>query len=338
MNASHRARGFRLRRIADALVLAWLWGAMLTPRMAHAEDVVVPNWGTNMYGVIYAVGFEKGFFKQGTPVTGVISANGGGAVLRAILANKLPFGELAVSAAMDANVKGIPIIAVGSVARTFDMTWYVKPGSPLKTVKDIVGHKMAYTSPQALTQVFELMVAKGAGIDPGKVGFVAAGGFSQGLTLLDTGGVDVAPLSEPLKTLKAAKYRKLFGAEETLPPMVTTVTVTTRDYAAKHGDVIRAILEARRKSVDYIYAHPDEAAKIMAKAYNMKLAITTRVIDNLVHTKQRYWSSGELDIDEFTPLQKGMLLSGARVAGVNWKQLLDASYLPADLRAESKLP
>ena len=68
MNASRKIRGFGLRRVADALILAWVWGAMLTPRTAHAEDVVVPNWGTNMYGVIYAVGFEKGFFKQGTPV------------------------------------------------------------------------------------------------------------------------------------------------------------------------------------------------------------------------------------------------------------------------------
>jgi len=167
---------------------------------------------------------------------------------------------------------------------------------------------------------------------------VSAGGFSQRLTLVDTVGVDVAPMSEPLKTLKSAKYRKLFGAEETLPPMISTVTVTTREYATAHGDVIRGILAVRRKSVDYVYAHPDEAAAIMAEAYNMKPEVTTKTIDNLVHTSQKYWSTGELDIDELTPLQQGMMLSGAKVAGVDWKKLLDASYLPPDLQAKSKLP
>ena len=62
-----------------------------------------------------------------------------------------------------------------------------------------------------------MMLLKRNGIDPAKVTRVSAGSYGAGLTLLDNGGVDVAPLTEPQRTIVRAKYREIFTAKEALP-------------------------------------------------------------------------------------------------------------------------
>jgi NitT/TauT family transport system substrate-binding protein len=324
-----------LRHIARAVVLAigFLW-----PVTGHASDVIISNWGTNLFGVPYAVAMEKGFFKEtGAPVTGAVGAGGGGSVVRGLLANDLPYGEIGSSAAMDAQHAGLPLIIIAGTARSFDNVWVTEPNSPLKSIKDLVGKRVSFTSPQSITEAFILMMLKESGIDANSVTRVAAGGYAQGLTLLDSGGVDAAPMAEPLKTSKKGKYRELFGAEEMLPPILSVVAATTRDYAKAHPEVIRAILSGRRKGVEYIYAHPTEAGRIMAKYYDMNPELAVAIVESMTKTKQRMWDEGEIDIAELTSLQQGMILTGAKVGDVDWQKLIDLSYLPADLQAKSKL-
>jgi NitT/TauT family transport system substrate-binding protein len=239
---------------------------------------------------------------------------------------------------MDAAVKNLPIVVIGSMARSNDNSWYVKPESPIKSLKDVVGKRIAYTNPRSITEAFERMIFDRAGIDISKVKMVAAGGYPQGLTLLETGGVDVAAMPEPLKTRKKASFREVFNAEDSLPRMTSVVAVTTRDYAAKHGDELRKILAARQKAVQWIYAHPKEAGEIMSRAYNMKRDESIACIENVVKLKQRLLLEGAVDIDELTPMQKGLEMTGVKLQSLKWKKLIDISYLPADQQAKSKLP
>lgn len=329
--------GSEIRQAARCLGLACLVaGAMVLPGAANASDVVISNWGTNMFGVPYAVALEKGYFAAaGAPVTGAVGGGGGGSVVRNLLANDLPFGEIGSSAAMDAQREGLPLVIIAGTARSFDNVWVTLPASPIKTIKDVVGKRISYTSPQSISEAFALMILKGAGIDAASVSLVAAGGYAQGLTLLDAGGVDVAPMAEPLRTLKRGKYREVFNAEDSLPPILAVVAVTTRDYAAKNGDKLRAILEARRRAVEYIYAHPEEAGQITAKAYDMSPDLAIPAVESTVKAKQRMWSTGEIDLAELTTLQQGLLLTGAKVGDVDWQKLIDISFLPKDLQAKS---
>lgn len=339
MSGERSGRGRPVRDMVRRLGLVCTAVGALLPGAGFAADVVVTNWGVNMYGVIYAVGMEKGIFKEfGAPVTGAIGAPGGGSVMRAILANPMPFGEVASSAVMDAHLKGVPIVVLASVARSADNSWYVLPSSPIKSLQDVIGKKIAYTNPKSISEAFSLMIFKGAGLDAKKIPLVAAGGYPQGLTLLDTGNVDIAPMTEPMKTMRKAKYREVFNAETTLPPMTAVVAVTTRDYLAKNGDTIRKILAARRKAVQYVYAHPREAGEITAKAYNMKLEDAMAAVANTAKMKTKLWLEGAVDIDELKAMQEGLMMTGLKLEAVDWKKLIDVSYLPADLQAQSKLP
>jgi len=315
-----------------------LAAVLVAPLTARAEQITVTHWGVLLYGAPYAVAIDKGFYKEaGLDIDGVITSAGGGTTMRNVMASSLPYGEVALSAAIAARREGLPLVIVAGTARSFDNVWVALPNSPVKSVKDLPGHKVSFTSPQSITEAFLLMVLQRNGIDPASVTRVTAGGYAQGVTLVDVGGVDVAPMAEPLKTVKKGKYREVFNAEDSLPSILSVVAVTTREFAAKNPDKIKAILAARRKGVDYIYEHPDEAAKIMAQAYDMEPAIASGAINASIHTKQKLWSTGEIDIAELTAIQQGLMLTGAKVGGTDWGKLDEIGDLPPDLQAKSKL-
>src|SRR5258708_3250997 len=187
--------------------IAAVAAAALLPATARAADVVVSNWGTNLFGVPYAVALEKGFFKEaGAPVTGAIGGGGGGSVVRNLLANDLPFGEIASSAAMDAQREGLPLVIVAGTARSFDNVGVAQPKSPVKAIKDPAGHSVAFTSPQSITEAFLLMVLNRNNIDPASVKRVSAGGYAHGITLDDIGGEVVEPMPEPLQPITLRNY------------------------------------------------------------------------------------------------------------------------------------
>ena len=56
---------------------------------AHAEDIVVSQWGVSMAVAEYAVALDQGFFKAANaPVTDVVSSQGGGTAVRTLLVAK----------------------------------------------------------------------------------------------------------------------------------------------------------------------------------------------------------------------------------------------------------
>src|SRR6478672_834723 len=103
----------RILQILRACTLT-LGIAALAPS-ARAETITVTHWGAAFYGAPYAVAMEKGFFKKrGVDITGILTSAGGGTSVRNTLAGDLPFGEVALSAAVEAIKNGIPLRIIGS--------------------------------------------------------------------------------------------------------------------------------------------------------------------------------------------------------------------------------
>jgi len=92
--------------VAALAVCAAAWcAAAAIPAMA--EDVLVTQYKNDPSGAPYGVGIEKGFFTQaGVDITGVISGEGGGTSVRAVIASGLGFGETSPAAAIAAIAQG----------------------------------------------------------------------------------------------------------------------------------------------------------------------------------------------------------------------------------------
>jgi NitT/TauT family transport system substrate-binding protein len=321
----------------DWLVAACAGAVFLAALPARASDVVVTNFGTNIFGVPYSVGLEKGIFKAaGAPVTGVVNGGGGGGVLRTLLANELPFGEVATTAVIAAQHEGLDVVIVGGALHTFDDTYFVLPNAPIHSVKDWVGKRIAYTTPQSSSQANVLIVLNHFGIAPDAVTMVATGGYAQSLTMLDAGAVDVAMAGAPLSYFKRHKYREIIKSDDVEPPTLAGLCVTTRVYLNQHPDTIRAILLARQRAIEYVNSHPKEAGAIAARDYELDPVVFGHAVEDATKARAPIWVPGDIDIDELVRLQNDMRLTGMNV-DADWSKLIDLSYLPPDLQAKSRL-
>jgi NitT/TauT family transport system substrate-binding protein len=328
------ARAHRRRFVlASAAAFAVLTLAVPASR---AETITVTHWGAAFYGAPYAVAMEKGFFKEkGVDVTGILTSTGGGTSVRNTLAGDLPYGEVALSAAIEAINAGQPLKIIGSgVESVADILWIVKPDSPMRSIKDIAGKKIGFTAPGSVTNMLILMAMKAQGIDASKVQLVPAGGIGANLAATLSGAVDSGMCGEPVWSENASKVRPLFWVKDVLPPNMTqTVSITTTDYAKSSPGTLKAIIEGRRKGVQYVYAHSDEAADITAKAYNGEAALYRKIFKNFVEI--RYWGEGRFDYDGMNRMVEGLQIVGKQKGAVDWAKVVDSSFLPKELQSRN---
>lgn len=301
---------------------------------ASAEEISVTQWGQSLYGAPFAVGMDKGLFKKaGIDITGIIGSGGGGTTVRNILASETPYGEVALPAALAAARQGLDILIVNVGTRTVaDSTLVTMPNSDVKSLEDLVGKKVAITSPKSSSEMLFLMELKAKGIDATKVTRVAAGGYHPALTMLEQGGVAAAALIEPLSIIRKDRYRTVVAAKDVLPPMTTSVGITTRAFAKSSPEKLRAIIAGRRAAVEDIYAKPGDAAAILQKMWNFEPAIAKEAVDNML--APRMWSLGDFNRDELERTADGLRLLGELKGEVNWGTLIDQSFLPKDLQGK----
>ena len=301
---------------------------------ASAETITVTHWGSAFYGAPYAVAMAKGFFKQhGADVTGVLTSTGGGTSVRNTLAGDLPYGEVALSAAIEAIRAGQPLKIVCAGAESVaDILWIAKPDSPLNSIEDIIGRKIGYTSPGSVTNMLILMAMRAKGIDASKVMLVPAGGIGANLTAVLSGAIDAGMTGEPVWSQEKSKVKPVFWTKDVLPAEMTqTVGIVTEELAASAPEKIRAIIEGRREGVKYIQAHPDDAADIVAKTYNIDPALTRAVFRHFLEIK--YWSEGALNYTAMDRMVEGLKIVGKLKEPMDWQKVVDVRFLPKDLQS-----
>lgn len=318
---------------AGALGLLLAGASLACTPAALAETITVTHWGSAFYGAPYAVALEKGFFKKrGLDITGFLTSAGGGTSVRNTLAGEVPFGEVALPAAILAIQSGQPLkIISGGVESVEDILWITQPDTKFNGLADMKGKKIAYTAPGSVTNMIILNCLQKAGLEQKDVQLVTAGDLGANLSAVLNRAVDAAMSGEPLWSENQGKVKAAFWAKDcTNPAMTQTVGITTTDFAKTGGDKLRGLIDARREGVEYIKAHPDEAADIVAKAYNGDPKIYREVFKHFVSFE--YFGDGRLHYDNMNRMLDGMKLVGRLKAPVDWKQVVDSSFLPKDLQ------
>ena len=292
-----------------------------------AEQISVTHWGVLLYGAPYAVAMERGYFRQaGIDISGIFSSKGGGTTVRNMILGGLPFGEVALSAAIAAEREGLDIrIVCGGVQNLSDQVWVTLPDSPLKTIADLKGKKIGYTTPKSVTDMVTTLVLEHQKITG--VERVAVGSVGAQITALQQKAIDAAYLGEPIYSQNKSKFRVLFYARDMLAQnnLTQTVGVTTSEFAKAHPDKVKAIIEGRRRGVEFIYQNPKEAALIVAKAYSFDPVVMEEAM--VAMAKSKYWSAGELDLAGMNAMAEGLKITGAIDGPPNWNKLIDRSFL-----------
>jgi NitT/TauT family transport system substrate-binding protein len=321
----------RILQILRATTLGALAAAALAAT-ARAETITVTHWGSAFYGAPYAVAMAKGFFKKrGVDITGILTSAGGGTSVRNTLAGDLPFGEVALPAAILAINSCQPIKMIsGGVETVADILWITQPDAPYASIKDLAGKKISFTSPGSVTNMLILMCLKAAGMEAKDVKLMPAGDIGANLSAVLNRAVDAGMNGEPLYSENKAKIKPVFWTKDCFPPEMTqTVGITTAEFAATGGDKLRAILAARREGVEYIAKNPDESADIVAKAYNGDPKLYREVFRHFVEIK--YFGDGRFNFAGMNRMAEGMQLVGTLKGPPDWKKIIDPQFLPQDL-------
>lgn len=305
---------------------------------ALAEEIVVSNYGVSANGMPFAVAMDKGYFKdEGINVTGIITSAGGGTTLRNMLAGNAPYGEVNPVVVVSAVLQGADLrIISDNVSTVAEFVWAVKPDSPIKSVKDFKGKRVGYTNPRSTSQALANLLLQSAGLKPEDVEMMKTGGFGEGVAALDKGLVDVVPIPEPLWSKYKDKYRAVVVASEALPPLGNVVGVTTVEGAAKNAKFISAVIRARRKAVQFMKTNPDEAADIIAKAYNLERDVARSAVRSLVKSTTNgvpYWSEGQVNMSGLKRMIDAQREVGAISGDVDLTKIVDTRFLPDDLKA-----
>jgi len=313
--------------------------AIALPSICDAVELNVTHFGTGMYGVPYAVAKEKGYFKEaGLDVTGFLTSAGGGTTVRNVLASELPYGDVALPAVIAAAQQGLELTIVhAGVASVADQVWITrKDDQRVKTVQDLAGKKLGYSSPKSVTDMITSMMLDANGLT-GKVERKSIGGVGSGLTALREGAVDMTYVTQPVWAREKNNFRLVFNSTEWAPRVMQTVGVVKTEFLKKNPDLIRGIIEARRKAVEFIKSNPDESAKIMAKEYKITEAEAKAAIQDVASGGGVYWSPGDFDYEGMTTMLKGLQLVKAVEPGpFDWSKIVDDGYLPDVLKRKPK--
>jgi NitT/TauT family transport system substrate-binding protein len=319
-----------LRQIASAMLVAA--SALCSASPSGAADLVVSQYGRVTATLPWAVAQEKGYFAdEGLKIDKIVSGGGGGTTLRNMLASDLPYGEVATSAALAAIRSGIDLVIVNTASDHIgEIALVANPKGNIHKVQDLDGKKAGFTGPKSTSEMLLRLALKETGMT-GKVEPVATGGFGGGLTLLDSGGIDAAPLIDPILTLQPQKYRVIFRFADLIPRMTWLVGVTTRKFAQEHPDTVRKLVKVHNRAVDFIYANHDEAIGIYAKVWQQNPKDVASYFPKYFGYKGE-WSPGGFDKEALSKMSDGLRLIGDSNGPVDWKAVIDQQFLPKDLQ------
>ncbi len=308
---------------------------LLASASASADTITVTHWGGQFYGAPYAVAMEKGFFTQhGVNITGILTAPGGGTAVRNTTAGDIPFGEVSLAAAVQAINAGQKLVIVSAGTQSVaDQMWAARQGSALHGIKDLAGKRIAFTAPNSVSNMIILMALKANGMAAQQVRLVPAGDLGSNLSAIVGGAVDAGFTDTLTYAQNPAAIQPVFWVKDVMSPrMMQTVCVTTVAFAHDHPDTVRGIIAARKEGLDYVRAHPEEAANILAKAYNNPDAASYRA-----HMKElvadEYWSDGRFDYEGMNHMVEGLQITGQLKDAPDWSKMVDTSFLPPDQRA-----
>jgi len=231
------------------------------------------------------LGIDKGIFAKHGLEVDIKSAQGGAAIVPAVLAGEMQFGFSNVVSLLVAREKGLPLVSVaGGSSSTGDPAKdinaiLVGKNSTLKTAKDLEGKKVAINALNNIGDVTIATAVKKAGGDPTKIKFVEVP-FPDMPAQLESGTVDAVWESEPFRTqIIDAGGRILFdNLTETYPTLQIAQWFSSEKLKQEKPEVVKNFADAMNESMEYSTAHTDEVRGILGKFTKISGDVGQRVM------------------------------------------------------------
>lgn len=226
------------------------------------------------------LGIEQGFFADEGLDVALETAQGGAAIVPAVMSGQYQFGFSNTTSLLLATSQGLRLKAVASgVASTGveggDFGAVVVPAdSPITSAADLAGRRVAVNTLKNINTTTINNVVRRAGGDPATIEYVELP-FPNIAAAVAQGDVDAGQLVEPFLTIAAGQGLRQVTSNYagTAPELVIGMYLTSEQYAAQNPAVVDGFTSAINRSMEYASAHPDEARAILNTYTNIDQTI-----------------------------------------------------------------
>ena len=125
-----------------------------------------------------------------------------------------------------------------------------------------------------------------------------------------------------------------------MPPTNNVLGLTTAKMAKEKPEMLKGIIAARRKGLEFMLKNPGEAAQLLSPIFKTDAAVLEKVIislrDNGASEGFPYWSQGSIEMVPLRNAVAGALLTGELTETFDPTPIIDVSFLPEDLKPKKE--
>jgi NitT/TauT family transport system substrate-binding protein len=226
------------------------------------------------------LGLRAGLFKKHGIELNILYTQGGAETQQAVLSRSVDIGVAAGTlGTLGVAAKGAPLRIIGGEATGVgEFYWYVSIASPIKTVDDMTGHTVGFSTNGSSSHTALLLLAKQHNIT---VKPVASGGLAATLTQLMSGQIDIGWAAAPFGLDQVDNTIRIVARGSDVAAMrqlTTRVLIAHAETLAQKKAIIANFLAAYRETIDWMYAAP-EAIKLFAEFAGISESATKRARD-----------------------------------------------------------
>jgi NitT/TauT family transport system substrate-binding protein len=254
---------------AAAMVTAGCGSAETPSTPGQPDEVTVGLISIVDVAPIY-LGKQKGFFAKRNIDLTLKPAEAGTETIPAVVSGDLEFGYSNIVTLLLAAEQNLPVQVVingnnstGVDGKDFG-SLMVKGDSPVRSVKDLAGKKVAVNVLQNVVELAVRASAEKAGIDPDSIEYVKLA-FPEMPAALADGRVDAAFVVEPFQQLVLSQGGRPVASSlvDLAPNLSVAQYFTSKQMVADNPDLVRRFTDAMTESLAYAQSHQDEVRQIL---------------------------------------------------------------------------
>jgi NitT/TauT family transport system substrate-binding protein len=233
----------------------------------------------------------------------------------------------AASAVLIAAARGEPIkIVSGGTAPLVGIVWIVAADSPVKTIRDLQGKKVGFSSPGSVTHVALRNILKAEGLDK-DVQAVRVGSPGDSWVAVKNKVVDAGWHINPAvyQLLATQEARIVIDGAKYIKQYQQTVVAAMEDVLRRDPAMVRSFLQARAKAVKFIGDEPEKTIAIWAEELKLPLEAVRLAYRDL---PRDVYETGAPKPDNLAATLAEVKETGALKDLPDLQKVLDLTYVP----------
>ena len=250
---------------------------------------------------------------------------------RAYLSGALDGATGSANAIVDAASKGIDLAIVASISKEsskgFNTTYLVKEDSPIKALADLKGKVIGTNAQRSSIELWARLAAQKGGLNPDRdVRFAVIEFPIQGQALRSS-QIDVGAFPQPYLAMEKEKggVRVIFTTRDAVPfDQETQLMFFRREVLQKSPAAVKGFLSDFSAATKFYLEHSDEARRLLLKENIIRMPEATFL------AMEDYYRDPNLkvEIENLEKMQDIQIKAGYQEKPVDFKTLVDPSYLP----------